>query len=484
MNPKYHPEDSIPPPTIASSDPDDSTPRLRTSRFHFLLPASQSNVQLCYSLASAAVNRYPVPTLLGWNGTGDFDAAVTHLAKVRSIERYLHSLGDEENGDLVLIVDGYDTLQQLPAEVMVERYFEVARKANSELARQLGISQEDALAGNVKQTVFFGADKLCWPPDNRAARCWAAPASSLTPGAFGPDRGPHEFFSADPRWLNSGTLMGPVGDVKRVVNATAHEIGATFDADFWQSNSDQYYISNVWGRQEYWRLKQRYGQDNEAPGGPPDRLVPDRRADVEDTELHMAVEYESSLFQTKAGNEPFLNYFQYNSESDSANVTIDALGRGLAFKPYGIGMPRNVKMAVMKLFDSIPEAHQGVSAENWLRTAHFGTNFITKHIYSLWHCTGPKEFMDGEFTRFWFYPFVKSLLRASVKASQSNEAIASRPIDGRTWVPKLSYPPKEQMKDEYGGAWSDGATNRFITWKELCGQHEEAIFWGQNALGL
>ncbi|KAK2606407.1 hypothetical protein QQS21_003226 [Conoideocrella luteorostrata] len=466
-----------------SNNRDTLDPGVAMSRLHFLILASQPTLQFCYNLASAAVNRYPVPMLLGWNGQGEFDAAKTHLAKLRTLKRYLHSLNSDEDDDLVIIVDGFDIIHQLPAEVILERYFEVAEKADAHLAQRLAIPREELLERNIKQSVFFGPDKVCWPRDARAARCWAAPASTLGANAFGPDRGPVDITSKDPRWLNSGTVIGPIRDIRRVVDVTIEEIGATYDTEFWQSDSDQYYLSNVWGRQEYWRNPVVLNEQ-QVREGPFDGIIPEKKTEHQETELHMAVEYGSSLFQTKAGNEPFVGHLQYNLDGHSASMNIDLFGQGEEFMPYPIMMPDNVRTALMKLYDSIPDAHPGASAANWIKLVHLGTNFVTKHIYGLWHCTGPKESLDSDYTRMWFYPFVKSLLRESLKASRRGEPISSKLIDGRRWVAKWAHPEEGEFVDEYGGAWSDEGPGRFVSWGEMCGQHESVLFWGQWATGM
>ncbi|GAB0134156.1 hypothetical protein EsDP_00002538 [Epichloe bromicola] len=467
-----------------SDDPVIPVSNVRTSRLHLLIPASRPNLQFCYHLASATANRYPAPTLLGWNGHGELDAAVTHLAKLRAMKRYLDRLNLEEEGDdLVMIVDGYDIIHQLPPDVIIERYFEAAAKANAHLAQRLGLSVKHAGANNLKQTVFFGPDKVCWPHDARAARCWAAPPSTLGVDPFGPDKGPDEYSSKDPRWLNSGTIIGPVTDVTKVINTTIEEIDATYDAEFWQSDSDQYYLSNVWGRQEYWRNQTFLGEDDPDDDSL-DRIIPEKSSDTQETELHIAIEYESSLFQTKFGNEPFIGFLQYNLTDQSANINIDPVGQGENFRPYPIRMPDNVRTALMKLYNAVPSAHPGVSAEDWIQLVLLGTNFVTKQIYGLWHCTGSKEFLDGEYTKMWFYPFVKALLRESVKTSQRNEPLSTKLIDGRRWIPKRSYPNKEETSDEYGGAWSDEGPGKFVSWKEMCGEHEGILFAGSAGYGF
>lgn len=137
-------------------------------------------------------------------------------------------------------------------------------------------SVADARKRNLRQTVFWGPDKLCFPLDPRAPRCWAVPASSMGPNAFGPRSGSGDIVYNE-RWLNSGTVIGPVGDVKRLIDATMDEIQATYDETFELRDSDQYYVSNVWARQEYWRSKEA-AHGGEVPGGPADRIIPEKRS--------------------------------------------------------------------------------------------------------------------------------------------------------------------------------------------------------------
>ncbi|PNY20492.1 Uncharacterized protein TCAP_07383 [Tolypocladium capitatum] len=472
------PKPSAAPPASVSGNP--GTPMEKTAQLHYLIPASRGNLQLCYNLVSSAVNRYPVPTLLGWNGTGEFDAATTHLAKLRAMKRYFHSLQPREDDDLVLVVDGYDVIQQLPPEVIVERYFDIAAKADARLAERFGITVDEARTRNLRQTIFWGPDKICFPADPRASRCWAVPPSTLGPQAFGPKSWNGDTSFADPRWLNSGTVIGPIDDMRRLIDAAMDEVAATHDAEYEFRESDQYYISNVWGRQEYWRSKLA-ADGGDVDGGPGDRIIPDETAGGGGAELHIAVEYESAMFQTKAGYEPFVGYLKFNESGLVAKMSIDMFGLGAAFEPYPIVMPENVRAALSRLYDAIPEAHPGSVAADWIRTVNLGVNYVTKHIYGLWHCTGPKEWIDVEYPALWWYRFVPSLLRASVGSSQAGQLISARPINGRRWAPKTFYPDGETLRGEYGGAWSDEVEGgRFVPWRELCGPHEEILFRGEQ----
>ncbi|KAL6877044.1 hypothetical protein J3F83DRAFT_759377 [Trichoderma novae-zelandiae] len=445
-----------------------------TSRLHYLIPASQPNLQLCFNLVSSAANRYPVPILLGWHGVDEFDAAKTHLAKLRSMQRYFDSLPPEEDDDLAIVVDGYDVLIQLPPEIMVERYFQIVERADAHLAQRFNVSVRELHRRGLRQTIFMGPDKICWPIDHRAPRCWAAPESPIPPAAWGEDKGYGEVFHSDPRWLNSGSIMGPIGDLKRYIAATMDEIQATRDPVYEFRESDQYYLSNVWGRQEYWRAK---AMDSKM-SIPPNAFLPLKNTPSQQTEYHVVIEYESALFQTKAWYEPYLGYLQFNEPNLTARIAADIRGEGPAFEPPTIEMPENVAASLGKLYDDIPYAHPESTSADWLGVVRLGVNFVTHHIYGVWHCTGSKQFIQLEYPTMWFYPFAKSLLKAAVRASQSREPLARKLIDGRVWVPKKYYPAADAVGVGYGGVWTD-LDDEFVAWRDVCQAYNRVLFRGE-----
>ncbi|CAM1509989.1 Fc.00g003240.m01.CDS01 [Cosmosporella sp. VM-42] len=452
---------------------------VKTSKFHYLVPGSKSNLQLCYNLLSSAVNRYPVPIMMGFNGTGNFDAAVTHLAKLRAINRYLDSLDPEEDDDLVMIVDGYDIIQQLPVEIVIERYFDIVEREDQRVAKRFGVNVAEARKLGLHTTVFFGPDKICWPIDYDQARCWAVPESNLPKKAFGPHEGNGEMRFNDPRWLNSGTVIGPINHMRDLLHGTLDEIRATYDKQYQFRESDQYYLSNLWGRQEYYRSKKALGGNQKVPGGGRNRVIPEIRREDQVTEFHVGIEYESSLFQTRAGYEQFFGWMSFGHAGLAAEMDKDMFKEGEKFKPYQIQMPANVVSALSKIYDAIPDAHPGSTSADWIRSVKLGTNFVTRHIFALWHCTGPKEFINSEWPRFWFYPYAKSLLKASVKAVKGDALITDQIIDGRKWANKFVYPDDSE---ELGGAWSDWESPQgsFLGWEQLCGKHHEILFRGEK----
>lgn len=442
------------------------------------MPASKPHLDFCYNLVSSAANRYPPPLIVGYNGTGEFDAAVTHLAKLRAIKRYLDALDPTEDDDLVLIIDGYDVLMQLPPEIMIERYFRMARAANAHLAKRFGLSVGSARDLGLYQSVFWGADKICWPINPAAARCWAVPkAVGLPHKAFGPHTGEGGMVYNEPRWLNSGTVIGPVADMRELIAATMEEINDTYNPDNDKRESDQLYISNIWGRQEYFRSIQAL-KGKEPEGGPPDRVIPSKRYSDQETEYHISLDYESDVFQTKAGYEPFYGHLQFNSSGLTALVDVDYTEAGDQFVPTEVEMPANVYSALGKLYESIPEHHHGMGTGDWARSIKLGVNFVTKRIYPLWHSTGTK-IVKEHYGYMWFYPWARSLMKATVRALGNGTTLSEDLIDGRKWIPKMAYPDAPAMMDELGGAWTDYNGGEFVVWDKLCGKYNDKLFAGE-----
>ena len=53
--------------------------------------------------------------------------------------------------------------------------------------------------------------------------------------------------------------MGPVKDMRDMLNVTMAEIDQTYDENYQYHNSDQFYFQNVWAKQEIQRSLSRDG---------------------------------------------------------------------------------------------------------------------------------------------------------------------------------------------------------------------------------
>lgn len=494
-----------------------STP-IRTSMLHYLVPASKPNDLFCAVVASALVNRYPVPYVIGWRGEGKYNATAAHFAKLYTIQRYLHDLPNGgEDDDLIIFGDGHDVVAQLPAEVMIERYFEVAADANRRLADRFGISVDELQDRGLKQTLFWGADKMCWPNSKAEARCSKIPDSHLPQNMFGAKSGIRDFEYREAKFLNSGSVIGPIADLRKFIDAGITEMETTFDENYKYKNSDQVYLARIFGRQEVSRTEQitkaaieddevvepepekiesvegaegvEYSEEleEEDPAAAGNKLDEteglrgnrEKRADFvksgkhksEMVEYHLAIDYESAFVQTGCYNHRWMRMLQYNNEDHSATMDVDVIGHGEFFKPERIQMPANVYKAFRRVFDSLGDDRPSTSAHSWIGNLKLDTNVVTKTIFGFYHATCSKRTLLKDFKTYWFHPLIKPLLKAAARTTKEDETITEKLIDGRKWLYKKSYPAPEEAVAQLGGVFTDFEDEAFIPYKELCGEH-------------
>jgi hypothetical protein len=440
--------------TPASFSADD-----RTSRFHFLTVATNNEINLCRLLLSASVLSYPQPVLVDWAGEGKYNASETHLAKIVGPLRYLESLPRSMDSDIVLMVDGYDIVMQLGPDVLLRRYFAAVSAADARLKAQLGADY--VRQHGMHNSIIFGPDKTCFPDNPQRAACWAIPDSPLSPNAFGPTTDA-DMEHARPRWLNSGTIMGPAGDMRAMFRATLDKVAKTWDPDYELHNSDQLYFGEVWGDQEYDRTLSRFGQS--AVPNPEDeeedRIVPNLE-DGQDTDVHIGLDYYSSLFQTVAGYENYLTWMTFHSPQPFESETLT---------PRKIDLQKDVLAS--------PQPFAAVGDDAWLKSLSWkdlslGVNLVTGFVFPVLHFTGDKGLRDLWWTRMWFFPNAERLLRASADVRQ--DMIGETPINGIRWEKNIPYQSKGDGEEGIG-AWSDQG-ERF-SWNELCGDYEKALFNG------
>lgn len=449
-----------------------------------------------------------MPLLVGYNATGKFNAAKSHLAKLRTIQRYLTSLDAQDDDDLVLAVDGYDVIQQLPPEIVIKRYFALCDQADERLAKRFGTDMQDIRNRNFHTTIFFAANKLCGPVnwkrdgcpkhcvlDNNyefgacqkiclidwsQPRCWAVPESTLPRNAYGPQTNNGSLEFMDPRWMNSGTIIGPVAHLRTYLEATLEEMNKTYHLESRHIREfDQLYLTKVWAIQEYRRSKIANDNDH-ASEIHVNRSMPENHTGKEQTEYHVGIDYESSISLAKYGNEPAIGWSKFNHEGLTTEMGRDVFGIGGSFKPYHLQMPLDVSTTLKRLYRSISKSHTQAKADEWVSNVDLHVNYVTKHVFTLWHCTGKNktEWMRDEFKRYWFYPFARDLLKASVGSLQGELVpITDEIIGGRRWTHKLAYPTKGS---ELGGAYTDFDGGSFLDWNTLCAKHAPVLFAGGN----
>lgn len=392
-------------------------PKYDPKRMHLLIPATSTNHHLCQLLTSAALMGYPAPVLINYGAPEDKDDYKQHLTKVAGVLDYLHTLPETKDDDLVFMIDGFDAWFQLPGDVMIKRYYDTVEAGYRQNVASYG--QDIVDKHDIRDTVIFGSDKICWPGGWERPACWAVPESRLSTMAFGPatDRGALE--RARPRWLNSGTIMGPVREVRDVFEAAQRKIEENHVTD-----SDQYYFGIVQGEQSYKRRILKMEAD-QAKGRDisqmelwlrpkrPEKDIPKLPAGTR-TEYYMGLDYESNLWQTIAYYDEYLTWVRHNiSEQYTTGLT-----------PWEYQFPNYILPDDLVHFSRSPlsasarpndarDANAGMSEElfSW-STVPLVVNTASMTIPPVVHFTGKKAYREIWWGRSWFYPHQKSMLEA------------------------------------------------------------------------
>lgn len=229
--------------------PQNSTPDARSNFFHLLVPAASEGERLCKVLFSAAALNYPTPRVLNWKkkfdgGQNDLFGG-THIAKISGFLDYLITLGPESDQEMVVLVDGYDMWFQLRPSVLIERYYRILNRQNARLRERLGSAVHKE---SIYQTIIAGAG-YCWPQEHDHPSCYVVPDGELLRSTYAMERS--QASGADdhiPRWVNSGSFMGPVFDVRNLVER-AYQILK----DQPNVGSDQWAFNEILPQQEYQR---------------------------------------------------------------------------------------------------------------------------------------------------------------------------------------------------------------------------------------
>ena len=450
---------------------------------HLLVPATSSNQYFCQLLLSAAVLNYPTPTLINWAAKEDENAFVQHIAKVSKILEYLKSVPEGKEKDLVLIVDGFDVWFQLRSDVLIKRYFAINKAANKRISKALG---NVAKKEDIKQTVIFGPDKLCWPSgdDGGRAACWALPQSTLPKDAFGPINDTDivtaisDPVHARPRWLNSGTVMGTLRDVRAVFEATLDFVNKNHTSD-----SDQWYLANLFAEQEYSRTLLQQKPSFNKPAHPEIPVIEKGKK----TEYHIGLDYESELFQTVGYYQKFISWLWY----DAAKGKGQQLSQSFT-NPHGFELPEDIQASPPPFSveskshwetttegdEEIREAATKLPLDRDWKDLPLATNVVTKRIFAVLHFTFVKELRDEWWQKMWYYPQGQELLLAS--ARQPKAPIIDKPVQGRRWwnADASHLADSEQVlkstQGQKGGAWSDQGI--WVPWNDVCSAHEGLIF--------
>ncbi|KAL9057838.1 MAG: hypothetical protein Q9162_002068 [Coniocarpon cinnabarinum] len=451
---------------------------------------TNSNTNLCRLLLSAVATRFPIPVFINWNTEIEDDPYKVHMRKVKGVLDYLDALvnpnisspvttSDAEN-DLVLILDGFDIWLQLPPDVFIKRYYEIVDLANERLKQSLGSQGAQLMRDKqIYQSIIFGPDKVCFPDGPSRAACWAAPETTFDRWAFGPETDSHQDARFNrPRWLNSGTIMGPVKDVRELMRATHDRLVNKYTVD-----SDQFYFAEIWGEQEYSRMNisgtlpdpmtqsvwvwdsidTGEGHYEAQPLGQPD-IDPDQN-----TEYHIMIDSESRLFQTASFYHDWISWGHLNSASTgvSEQDILDASPPMSHIERRDEEIPTDAGLTYSSM-----DATEVPPKLAWADLL-LGYNMASHRTWGLIHFTPPKEFLDRWWFRMWFAPYAEAIIKHGQTVDQGTPYTSTR--DNRTWYSAVPNAANGQFSSlTAGGAMAD--TGEWMDWPQLCGEIEDFVF--------
>lgn len=238
-----------------------------------LISASQSSSELCKTLLGAAVLGYSTPTVVGWHSKSNDKHVDANFTKISGVYNYTQALPSSRDEDLVLLVDGSDTWMQLRAQTLLERYYDINKRADQRIGKQLG---KIATTRNVRQDIVFSSQKHC-PSPMKDPACYALPQSPLPADIYGSKtdaEGSDEQESSGiyrPRFLSSGVIIGTVSGMRALFT----EAQARMQKGSAAANEDQLF-SQIFGDQELHReLLRQQGFTNQVKGGNANRFNPE-----------------------------------------------------------------------------------------------------------------------------------------------------------------------------------------------------------------
>jgi len=420
-----------------------------SENLHIAVFATSGNYHLCQLHMSAALMGYPAHTLINWADPEDKDPMKQHLAKIEGALKYLEALPAANQDDLVFMVDGYDLWFQLPHTYIVKRYRDVVEKAHARHVAELG----PALVAkhNIRNTVLFGPDKQCAPAGRNHASCWAVPESWMPPLSFGPDTDHGKDTHNRPRWLNSGTIMGPARELRDVFAAALER-----NKNQHLTDSDQFYFASLFGEQSYARRllklqhdKQRgldtAGDEAFLKPKPDDesRKVPELKGRVE---YFIGLDWSSAIFQTTGFYADYISWIRHNESSqyvaqDSKSGNYhhhfaeqeDLVGKGPPGEP--------------------PLAKIDPALRRW-RSLPLATNTASRNVVPVMHINGKKGYRILWWPRMWFFPYIEQMMK-ELRSGSKRQGDERNALDGA------------KTFNKGGAGWVD--------WKDVCGKYEERL---------
>lgn len=362
---------------------------------------------------------------MNWKGNDTDDGPAetireSQLAKITATLEYLDASARRdadkstklEDDDVVIVLDAYDVWFQLPPEVLLRRFHKANIKANHRLREQWA---KDAEHMPMQQTIVISAQKECWPAKaGFNLHCDDIPESTLPVDLYG-DKTDHDDNShhwVRPKYLNSGSIMGPVGDMRRFYRRVQQRMDRATAEGWLTTGGDQGVFGEVFGEQEIWRRMRRQ-QRNGTEGV----LSQTEGAGLiqENFEYHVGLDYVQELFVPTVYTNMDADFIQLN---DMAAVEKESKDRGINTRIQGV--PGDLAGVKNPLEDAVPELSKDQLAWGEMKLyADFVTTAVSPVIHHNAHRHGTKARRVWWWDRTWYFPYLRELVLANLHPSSS-----------------------------------------------------------------
>ncbi|KAF4459164.1 hypothetical protein FALBO_14084 [Fusarium albosuccineum] len=410
-------------------------PEAGERRFIVVLPANAPNTDLCKITSTAVALGYPAPIIVNWgrdyNGKGWHGGS--HLDKIVGNFDFLHWISSESaneaerlgDNDVMVLVDSYDTWFQLPPNVLLQRYHEANRQANERLAQQWHGPGEMPM----QQTIIVSTQKRCFPPPSSGSilHCDSLPESPLRKDLYGPttDDDPEVFHNNRPRYLNSGSIIGQIGDLRRYFGRVKERMKKG-QAKGTHLYSDQGIFAEIFAEQEIWRqhLRDQPLIDDEA-----------MKMFQEQYEYHVGLDYSQQLFIPTVFEEQDGDIITLNNKTE-----ILERSTALGISPVRLdGVPDDLNNTTN------PLQKTGAANLDWGELPLY-SDFFTTAIPAVIHHNAHKDGLKARRTKWWdrtwYFPHLRELITAHLEPGE-NEPLSTISVQKGNIV----YRAPETFKD-------------------------------------
>ncbi|CAG8939953.1 unnamed protein product [Penicillium salamii] len=464
-------------------------------RLHVLVPALQGSRGVCRTLTSAMILGYPPPTMIGYGsdspGATEAERMVDRITRARN---YLRDSKTVHDNDFVLMVDGLDTVFQLPPQVLIQRFQSIIRANNQKLENKFGFvdvqgERPDTPFERIPkyhQRVLFAASKTCFPGLRDDPGCASVPESSLPPDVYGWKTDADDDTSYNrPRWLNPGAVIGQAADLRLIYDEVLREVGQHPN-----KTGDYKALTQMYGRQEVIRELERRRtvngfkdwvhrvvgiSDASNLTGITLRLEAGHRY-----EYGIGVDFESQLFFNQMMSRKDVEWMKFNNITKMSMLQMQhgvprehrlLLPHDIAALPNPFNQSRFAKESTLRpvwnaTLDKLPNPNN----HSW-NNVPLMTNPHSASVPVLAHLNGDSKLRNAWWENMWFFPWGRALLRKYVRNAHGFDAAQSALLGGQDWL---------EVRGGRGGLWTDKES--WVTLAEVCNGQERDLF--DDGLGL